>query len=51
MKGGDYELFGEEVGNLIVLVSHSGKPIDAIFKEGDAVGLNNFRFQNHLKKH
>jgi hypothetical protein len=32
MKGGYNEVFGEEVGNLDVSVSHSERPIDGNFK-------------------
>jgi hypothetical protein len=41
MEGGDYELSGEGVGNLVILVSHSGRPIDGGLMEVDAVGSNN----------
>ena len=50
MKGGDSKLSGEEVGNLVVLVSHSRRPTDGGLMEADPVGANNFNLQNHLKK-
>ena len=40
----------EGVGNLVVLVSHSGRPIDGGLMEAEAVGSNNLNLRNHLKK-
>jgi hypothetical protein len=46
MKGGDSKSFGEEVGNLVVLVSRSERPTNGGLMEADAVGSNNLNLQN-----